>query len=151
MILIFLGTMFSATISLLTTSGLVAVTVVSGVISLSIFLWIKTGQRPGKRNGLAHMLQAADPRDGPLNSHAKPGMRNAAIFAQIQIPLEGLFRQMVFPDALQQQIIIANALRSANNFAVSFGGKHVHTQGQLRTLRIRLHVKRFHFWGIAEH
>jgi len=37
----------------------------------------------------------------PVRSHAKAGVRDAAVFSQIQIPLECFFRQAVFVNALQ--------------------------------------------------
>src|SRR5207245_5329744 len=54
------------------------------------------------------------------------------------------FRELVIANALQQQVVIANALRSADDLAVALGRQHVNAERQLRTLRIRLHVKRLH-------
>src|SRR5215475_9064249 len=111
-ILIFLGTMLSATTggfagSVLMATG--AAVVDSGVIDSC--LWIDAGQCSGKRDCFTHVLQAAHPGHGALNAHAEPGVRHAAKLAQVQIPLEGRFREIVFLDALQQQVIVANALR----------------------------------------
>src|ERR1051325_1762235 len=109
-ILIFLGTMLSATTGGFDGSALIATGVVvgSGVIVLS--LWINAIQRPRKRNGFTHVLQAADPRHGALNPHAKAGVRHTAKLAQVQIPLERRFRQPMLMDTLEQMVVVANAL-----------------------------------------
>jgi hypothetical protein len=51
-------------------------------------------------DGLAHVLQAADPGYGSLDAHAEAGVGNAAVFAEIKIPLEGFFGQIVLVNAL---------------------------------------------------
>src|SRR5262249_31947253 len=63
-----------------------------------------------KWNGLPHVLEAADPGNGTLDPHAEASVRDSTIFAQIEIPLESRLRQAVFMNALQQQLIGANAL-----------------------------------------
>ena len=70
-------------------------------------------------------------------------MRYAAIAAQIQVPLEGLFRQVVFAQAFQEQIVIVDALAAADDFAVTFRSDHVEGEGKLGALGVRLHVKGF--------
>ena len=62
-------------------------------------------QHPRIRNGLAQMLQAADPADHPLDAHAEAAVRHGAEAAEVEIPLEGLLRQVVLLDALQQQVV----------------------------------------------
>jgi hypothetical protein len=52
-------------------------------------------QGAGERNGLAHMVQAADPRDGALDAHAEARVRHAAVAAQVEVPLEGFLGQLV--------------------------------------------------------
>jgi len=42
---------------------------------------VKPMQHPGEGNRFPHMLQAADPRHGPFNAHAKTGMGHAAVLA----------------------------------------------------------------------
>src|SRR3954465_14216714 len=73
-------------------------------------LRIDTVQRSGKWDGFADVLETTDPGDGPLDAHAEAGVRYRAIAAQIQIPLEGVDRQMVIFDALLEQLIGRNAL-----------------------------------------
>src|SRR5438105_9132272 len=105
----------------------------------------KSGIHPVKhsreRDSFANMLQAANPRHHPLDSHTETSVRNAAILAQVQIPLEGRFRQSMFADALQQQIVGSHALRASDDFAVAFGGQDVNAQRQLGMVGIWLHVK----------
>src|SRR5271166_5289749 len=83
-------------------------------------LRIQPEQCTGEWNGFTHVLQTADPRHGPLNPHAEPSVRHAAVLAQIEIPPERLFRQTVLVDALHQQLIGRSTLRAANDFAVTF-------------------------------
>src|SRR5215471_11275418 len=90
--------------------------VVSGVISFSS-LWVNAVQRARERDCLAQVLQPAEPGHNPLDSHAKPAVRHSTVLAQIQIPLEGRFRQSMFTNAFQQEVVITDALRAANNFA----------------------------------
>src|SRR2546423_8685744 len=71
-------------------------------------------------NHLADVLCAANPGDGAFKAQTKTGMRHAAVAAQIQVPLKGIFREVVFAQALDQQIIIVNALTAADDFAVAF-------------------------------
>src|SRR5262245_36321617 len=121
-ILIFFETMLSAA-DLGGASGLVGVTTVVGSGVIEAFCSATRSrrnarQRPGKRNCLAHMLETANPGHGPLDSHAKAGMRHPAVLAEIQIPLESIFRQLMVTDALQQQVVIADALRATDDLAI---------------------------------
>src|ERR1700691_3085670 len=108
-------------------------------------------QHARKRNRLAHMLQSADPCYSPLDAHSEARVRNAAVLAEIKIPLESLFRQIVLMNALQEQIMRSHALRSANDLSVAFRREYIDAQSKIRTNRIRLHVKRFHARRIAMH
>jgi len=76
-------------------------------------------------------------------------MRHAAVAAQIEIPLERFFREVMFVHALHQQVVIVNALTAADDFAVAFGRKHVKSERELGPLRVGLHVKGFEGSGIA--
>src|SRR5437016_3232220 len=46
-------------------------------------------------NHLADVLCAANPGDGAFEAEAEAGMRHAAIAAQIEVPLKGIFREVV--------------------------------------------------------
>ena len=91
-------------------------------------------QHARKGNRFAHVLQAADPGYSSLNAHAEAGVRNAAVLAEIKIPLESFFGQIVLVNALQEQIMRGHALRSADDFAVAFGREHVDAESKFRTL-----------------
>src|SRR6266404_6582543 len=91
----------------------------------------------------ANVFGATNPRDRTLEAHSEAGMRHAAVAAQVEIPLEGLFGQVVFAQALQEQIVIVDALAAADDFAVTFGSDHVEGEGELGALCVRLHVKGF--------
>ena len=62
----------------------------------------------------------------------KPACGTVPYLRRSMIPVEGFARQIVFFEALQQQIEIVNALAAADDFAVAFGRDHVHAQSQLR-------------------
>src|SRR6266446_5168992 len=108
-------------------------------------------QHPWERNRFPYMLQSADPRDRSLDAHAEATVWNAAVLAQVKIPLEGLFRQIVLVDTLQQQFMRGHALRSADDFAVAFGSQHVYTERQFRALWIGFHIECLHAGWIAMH
>src|SRR5450755_3419612 len=108
-------------------------------------------QRAREWNRFSYMLQPADPSHHAFNAHAEAAVRHASVLAQIEIPLERLFRQSVLANARQQQIVRPNALRSADDFAVSLWREDVHAQRQFRSLRIRLHVKSFYLRRISMH
>src|SRR5215471_331238 len=91
-ILIFLGTMLSASAGLAALSALGSVSTVVFSAVINFPSRIDTGQCPGEGNGFPHVLQRADPGDRPLNAHAEPGVRHAAVLAQVQVPLEGFLR-----------------------------------------------------------
>src|ERR1700691_490335 len=106
-------------------------------------------QHSRERNGLAYMFQATDPGYGSLDAHAEAGVRDAAVLAEIKIPLEGFFGQIVLVDALQEQVVRGHALRSSDDFAITFGGKHVDAEREVGTLGIGFHVERFYTGGVT--
>ena len=71
------------------------------------------------------MVEAADPGHDALDAHAEAGVRHAAEAAQVEIPLERFARQLVLLDALQQQVVVLEALAAADDFAVAFGRQDV--------------------------
>src|SRR5690242_21673450 len=83
--------------------------------------WVHAVEHARERNRLPHVLQAADPRHRALNAHTEPAVRHAAVLAQVEIPFESFLRQSVLVNALPQQFVGTNALRAANNLAVTFG------------------------------
>ena len=88
-------------------------------------------QHARERDGFANVLQPAHPRDEALDAHAESGVRNGAVLAQVEVPVERFARQIVFVQALQQQIQIVNALPAADDFAVAFGRDEIDAQREL--------------------
>src|SRR5712692_7738634 len=109
-------------------------------------------QHPRIRNRLAQMRQARDPGDDALHTHAEAGMRERSVLANVEIPLKRLDGQVLLAQALQQQVVVVNSLRAADDLAVSLGRNHVQRQSNCRILRIRLHVERLDGrWISADH
>ncbi len=71
-------------------------------------------------------------------------MRHGAIAAQVEVPLEGLGRQLVLLDPSQEQIVVRDALAAADDLAVALRRQHVHAQGDVGPLRVGLHVEGLH-------
>ncbi len=95
------------------------------------------------------MIESANPRHCPLDSHAETRVRHRAVAAQIEIPLERRQRQAVLFNPLLQQFVRCNALRAADDLSISFRRQHIHAQREFRVLRVRLHVERLDGGGIA--
>ena len=56
-------------------------------------------QHPRVRDRLAQVRQAAHPGDEALEAHAEAAVREGAVLADVEVPLEGLDRQVVLLDA----------------------------------------------------
>src|SRR5215475_67470 len=102
-----------------------------------------------KGDDLANVLGAANPGDRAFEAEPEAGMRHAAVAAQIEIPLKRVFWKIVLAEALDEQIVIMNALAAADDFAITFGRQHVESKGQLGPLWVRLHVESFEGCGVA--
>jgi hypothetical protein len=57
-------------------------------------------------------------------------VRHGAVAAQVEVPLEGLLRQLVLLDALEQQVEVVEALAAADDLAVAFRRQHVDAERQ---------------------
>src|SRR5688572_9234782 len=90
---------------------------------------------------LPDMRQLADPGDGAFEADAEAGVRDGAVAADVQVPLEGFLRQAVVLDALFQEREVVDALTAADDLAVAFGGEHVVVQDARRVLGVGLHVE----------
>src|SRR5213592_299755 len=99
-------------------------------------------------NDLANVFGTANPGDSALEAQSEAGMRNAAVAPQVKIPLESLFGQFVLVEALEEQVVIVDALAATDDFTVALGGDHVEGEGKLGALGVRLHVKGFNRSGI---
>src|SRR5688572_31044034 len=72
-------------------------------------------KHPRKRDRLPQVLDTADPGDDALDAHAEPGVGHGAVFPQIDVPAEGLFRQVVFVDRKSTRL---NSSHSQISYAV---------------------------------
>src|ERR1051325_2094209 len=97
-----------------------------------------------KRNGLANVLDPAHPRRAALDTHAECAVRNAAVPAQVEIPLKRVLRKLMQRDLLFEKLERGRALTAANHFAITFRREHVDSQRQLRSFGIARHVKRLY-------
>ena len=59
------------------------------------------------------------PSDEPFDAHAEAAVRERAVLADVEVPLEGLDRQPVLLDSLQQQIMVVDALPAADDLAIA--------------------------------
>src|SRR5688500_15555761 len=89
------------------------------------------------------MLYAAHPGRAALYAHAEARVLNRAVTAQVQVPVEGLFRQTVLFYLLLQELKRSGALAAAYDFAVAFGREHIAAQRQFRPLGVARHVEGF--------
>jgi hypothetical protein len=74
------------------------------------------------------VLEAADPADAALDAHAESAVRHGAETAKVEIPLERFLRQVVFLDALQQEVEVVEALAAADDLAVAFRRQDIDAQ-----------------------
>src|SRR5688572_26306565 len=61
---------------------------------------VETVKHARERYGFTNVLEAADPRDRALDSHAEACVRHRPELAQIQIPFEHFAREFVFHEPL---------------------------------------------------
>src|SRR5215472_12220562 len=104
-----------------------------------------------ERNYFADVLSSANPGHCALDSQAKACVWNAAVATKVKIPAKRFLGQIVFPQALQEEVVVCNALAAAYDLAIPLRSQHIKAQCQLGSVAIWLHVKRFHFSGIAMH
>ena len=71
------------------------------------------------------MIEAADPGYGSFDAHAEAGVGDAAVLAEVEVPLEGGQREIVFFEAAPEQVVAVDALGAADDLAVALGGEHV--------------------------
>src|SRR5687767_11418988 len=95
------------------------------------------------------MLEAADPSNDPLDTHAESAMRHRPEAAQVEIPLERFLREVVILDALQQHVVACESLTAADDLAYTFRREHVDAQREFRAFGIGFHVERLHTRGVA--
>ena len=91
-----------------------------------------------ERNRLADVVQAADPLHRALHSKTEAGVGHRAVTTEIEVPLEGLARQLVLVEALLEERQIVLALRAADDLAVAFGRDDVERERDARVGRDRV-------------
>src|SRR5277367_1704062 len=106
-------------------------------------------EHPWEGDDFANVLGSAYPGHGALQAQPKAGVRHAAVPPEVQIPLERFFGQVVSPQALNQGVIVRQALAAADDFSVAFGRNHVEAERKFRARRVGGHVKRLHGRRIA--
>ena len=87
------------------------------------------------------MVEAADPGYGALDAHAEAGVGDGAVAAQVEVPLEGGEREVVFEDAGAEEVVAVDALRAADDLAVALGGEDVDAEGLGGVGGVGLHVE----------
>ncbi len=71
----------------------------------------------------------------------KPAWGDAAVFAQVEVPLEGVEREVVLDDAGFEEVVAVDALAAADDFAVALGGQDVDAEGLGGVGGVGLHVE----------
>src|SRR5689334_12682810 len=84
-------------------------------------LGVQAVEHAGERNGLAHVRQTAEPGDRPLDAQPEARVRERAVAAHVEVPLEGLARELVRLDGRLEPSEIVLALTAADHLAVSLG------------------------------
>ena len=95
------------------------------------------------------MMEPANPRHHPLDSHPEARVRHRAVAPEVEVPVERLDRQPVRDDTRPQGLVVVLALAAADNLAVALGCQHVDAQRQLGALGVALHVERLALGGVA--
>src|ERR1700723_1308458 len=90
-------------------------------------------EHPWEGDDFANVLGSAYPGHGAFHAQAKAGVGNAAEAPQVQIPLERFLGQVVSPQALNQGVVVRQALAAADDLAVAFGRNHIEAERKLRT------------------
>ena len=88
-------------------------------------LRINSVEGSGEGDGFADVVEAADPGYDSLDAHAEAGVGDAAVFAEVEVPLEGVEREVVLDDAGFEEVVAVDALAAADDFAVALGGEDV--------------------------
>src|ERR1700761_8420148 len=116
---------------------------------MAVCLRVDAVQRSRKRDRLPDVIQSADPSHSALDTHAEAAVRDAAVLAQVEVPLEGSEGKVVVFDALLQKIIAVDTLRAADDLAVTFRREHVNAESLRRVRGIGLHVEGLDGRGVA--
>src|SRR5213596_3517784 len=108
-------------------------------------------EQAGEGDRLAHVVEAAQPGDAALDAHAEAGVRHGAVAAEIEVPAEGVERELVPSDLRLEHGGVVLALAAANDLAVALRREHVDAEGEARIGRVGLHVEGLRLHRIAVH
>src|SRR5207247_8948925 len=81
-------------------------------------------ERPRKRDRLADVGDAANPRHRALHAKAESRVHERAVFPEIQVPAVRVLRQLLRANAGEQLVVVVLALATADDFA-EIGRAHV--------------------------
>src|SRR5207248_5222853 len=82
-------------------------------------------QSAGKRDRLADVRDAADPRHRALDAQSEAGVHERAVLAQVEIPAVGVLRQLFRADPREQLVVVVLALAAPDALPVALGREHV--------------------------
>src|SRR5437867_5544686 len=82
-------------------------------------------QRPRKRDRLANVWDAANPRDRALDAQPEARVDERPVLPEIQVPAVRLLGQLVRADARQQPVVVVLALTAADDLTVPLRRQHV--------------------------
>src|SRR3989442_9767183 len=106
---------------------------------------------PRKRDRLADVGDAADPRHRALHAKAEPRVHERAVFPEIQVPAVRVFRQLLRADAGEQLVVVVLALATADDFAVPLRSEHIVVEDGAGVGGVFLHIEGLHLLGVVEH
>lgn len=66
------------------------------------------------------MFEAADPGDDAFEAVSEAAVWYGAVATEVQVPLEGIQREIVVFDSLEEGFVVVFALAAADDFAVAF-------------------------------
>src|SRR5690554_1995115 len=112
---------------------------------------LQPAHRPRERNRLAHVVDPADPCQGPLQAEPESAVRDGSVLTEIQIPIEYLAGKAVGVDLLLEEGQIGRSLAPSDDFPVPLGREDIHSKGQPVVIRIALHVEGLYFGRISVH
>src|SRR5262245_4616719 len=93
-------------------------------------------EHPREGDALADVLAPADPRDRPLEPQTEAGVRDRAVAPEIEVPGEGLLREVLLPDPRPQELEVVLPLAPADQLAGALGPDEVDAEHPVRVLRV---------------
>src|SRR5690348_1287226 len=104
----------------------------------------ETVQHTSERDRFANVGQTAHPCDATLHAETEAGVGERAVATQIEIPLEGFFRQLVMRDRGFQRLEALFALTTSDDLAVPFWRENIDAERKAWVVCVTLHIERLH-------